>query len=155
MKTPPRPFAHALVAGATAALMLAGCAAPAYRLPGTESLPLSSLATVRSGPRAAAYFTSVDGNRVARGFPPVVRWELSPGEHSVVVALGTMQGGRADNIPLKFVALPGRAYVIEYAVSTVMGRGTWRAWIEDETGTTVSTPDTDHSSSAKVEPTTS
>lgn len=138
-----------LAALALTSVLLAGCAAPAYRLPGTETLPLSSLATVRSGPRAAAYFTSVDGDRVARGFPPVVRWELAPGEHSVVVALGTMMGGRADNIPLKFTALPGRAYVIEYAVNTIMGRGRWGAWIEDETGTTVSTSDTEPANSAK------
>jgi hypothetical protein len=137
----------ALVTLALTAAMLAGCAAAPYRLPGTETQPLSSLAIVESGPRAATYLASIDGKQVPHVLRPVVRWELSPGEHSVTVGLRTHPQFRADHIRLKFVALPGRTYVIQYEVKASWGRGTWRGWIEDETGATVSVLDTDKSRS--------
>ncbi|WPH22741.1 hypothetical protein [Variovorax paradoxus] len=135
----------AVVTLALTAAMLAGCAAAPYRLPGTETQPLSSLAIVKSGPRAATYLASIDGEQVPHVLRPVVRWELSPGEHAVVVGLRTHPQFRADPTSLKFVALPGRTYVIQYEVKASWGRGTWRGWIEDETGATVSVPDTDQS----------
>ena len=123
---------------ASATAILAGCAAPPYRLPGTETQPLSSLAIVKSGPRGATYFVSIDGENVPHVLRPVDRWELSPGEHAVVVGLRTIPQFHADPIPMRFVALPGQAYVIQYEVKTSWGRGTWRGWIADENGATVS-----------------
>lgn len=123
------------------AALLTGCAAPPYRVPGTETQPLSSLAVVKSGPRGASYFVSIDGERVPHVLRPVDRWELSPGEHTAVVGLRTHPQFYADRIYLKFVVLPGKNYVIPYEVNTRWGRGTWRGWIEDEGGTTVSAPE--------------
>lgn len=134
---------------ALTAVMLAGCAAPPYRLPGTETQPLSNLAIVKSGPRGATYFASIDGEKVPHVLLPVDRWELSPGEHAVMVGLRTIPQLQANDIPMRFVALPGKTYVIQYEVKTAWGRGTWRGWIEDETGTTVSTPGTNPLSSVK------
>ncbi|BEP53040.1 hypothetical protein GmRootV118_02840 [Variovorax sp. V118] len=129
-----------------AAVMLAGCAAAPYRAPGTETAPLSSLAVVKSGPRGASYFHSIDGERVPHVLLPVDRWEIVPGEHAVVVGLRTHPQFQASTIPMKFVALAGKTYVIQYEVKTSWGRGTWRGWIEDESGMTVSFPDTTRSS---------
>lgn len=126
---------------ALAAAMLAGCAASPYRVPGTETQPLSNLAIIKSGPRGATYFFSVDGERVPHVLRPVDRWELPPGEHAVVVGLRTIPQFQADTIPMRFVALPGKTYVIQYEVKTSWGRGTWRGWIEDESGATVSFSD--------------
>lgn len=138
-----------LAAFSLAAVLLAGCAAAPYRLPGTETQPLSDLAIVKSGPRAATYLASIDGQQVPHVLRPVVRWELSPGEHAVVVGLRTHPHFRADNTRLRFEALPGRTYVIQYEVKTSWGRGTWRAWIEDEAGATVSMPDTNRASAVE------
>jgi hypothetical protein len=129
--------------------VLVGCAAPPYRLPGTETQPLSSLAIVRSGPRGATYLAAVDGEKVPHVFLPLDRWELSPGEHAVTVGLRTIPQMHADYAHLRFAALPGRTYVIQYEVKTSWGRGIWRGWIEDETGSTVSVPDTKRSSAVK------
>jgi len=131
----------AIAAFAVIAVMLAGCAAPPYRAPGTETAPLSSLAVVKSGPRGASYFHSIDGGKVPHVLLPVDRWEVAPGEHAVVVGLRTIPQMQASTIPMRFVALPGKTYVIQYEVQTRWGRGTWRGWIEDESGTTVSFPD--------------
>ena len=133
---------------ATAAL-LAGCAASPYRVPGTETQPLSSLAIVKSGPRAASYLVSIDGVRVPHVLRPVDRWELPPGEHTAVVGLRTHPQFSADHIYLKFTVLPGKSYVIQYEVNTRWGRGTWRGWIEDDGGATVSTPDPRPASTTK------
>lgn len=137
------------LAFALTAAILAGCSAAPYRIPGTETQPLSSLAIVKSGPRGASYFASIDGEAVPHVLRPVDRWELSPGEHAVVVGLRTIPQIRADYTRLRFVALAGRTYVIQYEVKTSWGRGTWRGWIEDDTGTTVSTPDIRQPNAAK------
>jgi hypothetical protein len=121
------------------AALLAGCAAAPYRVPGTKTQALSSLAVVKSGPRGASYFVSIDGERVPQVLRPVDRWELPPGEHTAVVGLRTHPQFSADHIYLKFVVLPGKNYVIQYEVNTKWGRGTWRGWVEDESGITVST----------------
>lgn len=123
---------------ALAAAMLAGCVAAPYRLPGTETQPLSSLAVVKSGPRGATYFVSIDGENVPHVLRPVDRWELSPGEHAVVVGLRTIRQFHADPLPMRFVALPGQAYVLQYEVVSSWGVRRWRGWIEDENGATVS-----------------
>jgi hypothetical protein len=134
---------------ALTAVVLAGCAAAPYRLPGTETHPLSSLSIVKSGPRGATYFAAIDGEKVPHVLLPVDRWELSPGEHAVTVGLRTIPQMRADYTHLKFAALPGRTYVIQYEVKTSWGRGMWRGWIEDETGATVSAPDPTQSNAVK------
>lgn len=63
-----------------------------------------------------------------------------------MVGLRTIPQFRASTIPMRFVALPGKTYVIQYEVAASWGRGTWRGWIEDENGTTVSFRDTNRSS---------
>lgn len=123
-------------------VMLAGCAASPYRLPGTEKVPLGSMAIVKSGPRDATYLVSIDGQKVPHTILPVERWELAAGEHAVVIGLRTNTRFHADTLPMRFVALPGKTYVIQYEVGASGGGGMWRGWIEDESGATVSLPDT-------------
>ena len=69
--------------------------------------------------------------------------------HSVELACPVVGAPRGDYTHVRFVALPGRTYVIQYEVKTSWGRGTWRGWIEDETGATVSVPDNNRSSAVK------
>jgi hypothetical protein len=122
-------------------VFVTGCSAPPYRTPGAETAPLSTLAVVKSAPRAVTYFVSVDGQKSPHLLQPLDRWELTPGEHAVVVGLRTHPQLRAETVPMRFVALPGQTYVIQYEVKSSWGRSTWHAWIETEGGATVSFDD--------------
>lgn len=129
---------HLLIA--VTVIALSGCAT-VYRTPGAEGVNLKDLAVLEfTGNKAVGINPiEVDGKHRGNGF--ISRYELTAGEHTMLVALNIF-GTASKNITLAFRVDAGREYELKHEISkTGVDHGTWRTWIEEKgTGRVVSRP---------------
>ena len=106
-----------IVVGIILSLMISGCAT-VYRSPGSELLKPSEMAVInKSSIHSDIVITTVNGKR--RGPLDIIeRCELSPGEHSITVALHK-DGYTGGEITRWFQAQAGQEYVINAVIDTV------------------------------------
>lgn len=122
-------------------VLLSGCTS-IYRTPGSENVPASALAIVEYDLNIlkGVNVIEVDGKHRGNGF--FRSYELTPGEHSMTVALQlpATQTYRAALQILKFQVAAGETYELKFDIQTTgYNSGTWRAWVEDKrTGRLVS-----------------
>lgn len=123
-------------------VLAAGCAS-VYRTPGAASVRAEDLAVLEynGGMVIGANIIEVDGKHRGVGF--IRRYELTPGEHALTVALNLGLGFSAKNQVLRWNAVASDVYELKYDIQrTRPDGGTWLIWIEQKsTGRTVATSD--------------
>ncbi|MDQ0038092.1 hypothetical protein J2W30_005879 [Variovorax boronicumulans] len=120
----------------------AGCTS-VYRTPGAEAVAGSELAVLEynGGLAIGVNIIEVDGKHRGAGF--FRRYELTPGAHSITVALNLGLGFSAKSQLLTFEAKASEVYDLKYEIkNTGYNTGTWRVWIEEKaTGRVISAMD--------------